>query len=182
MLALLLVSPLLGLDNFAAALGIGLDRGRWCTGLQVSLIFGVYAALALLCGLSVGTVLATVVAQIGPMVGGAILVLMGLWRLIGRSARGEPVSAEHIHAGLGSILTIGLAVSTDTVIAGIGLGLYGVPTASAVALIAGVTAAMSLAGFALARFVSNPLGSFGGGLSSLALTLIGVALMARIIS
>jgi hypothetical protein len=57
-----------------------------------------------------------------------------------------------------------------------------VPLASAVVVIAGVTAAMSLAGFAIARFVSSPLGSYGGRLSSIALTLVGVALVGRLIS
>jgi putative Mn2+ efflux pump MntP len=181
-LALLLVSPLLGLDNFAAALSIGLERGRWATGMQVCLIFGVYAALALLVGLAAGQALSIVIGQFGPTLGGALLMLMGLGRLIGTVRGGDPVAAERTRVEVGRLLLIGLAVSTDTVVAGFGLGLYGVPLASAVVVIAGVTAAMSLAGFAIARFASSPLGSYGGRLSSIALTLVGVALVGRLIS
>ncbi|MBV9355171.1 MAG: manganese efflux pump [Chloroflexi bacterium] len=182
MLALLLVSPLLGLDNFAAALSIGLERGRWTTGFQVCLVFGVYAALALLVGLAVGQALATVIGHFGPTLAGAVLVLMGLSRLIGTLRHGERGPAERRGDSLSALLVIGLAVSVDTVVAGFGLGLDGVPLASAVALIAGVTAALSLAGFAIARFVSSPLGSYGGRLSSIALAVVGVAVAGRVIS
>jgi manganese efflux pump family protein len=181
-LALLLVSPLLGLDNFAAALSIGLERGRWATGAQVCLIFGVYAALALLVGLAVGQALAMVIGRFGPTLGGILLVLMGLSRLLGTMRGDDRVTTERRRVGVGSLLLIGLAVSTDTLVAGLGLGLYGVPLASAVAVIAGVTAAMSLAGYAIARCVSRPLGNYGGRLSSIALTLVGVALVGRLIS
>jgi putative Mn2+ efflux pump MntP len=80
------------------------------------------------------------------------------------------------------LMTIGIAVSIDTVAAGFGLGLYGVPILLAVAIVAAGTLAMSFLGFQLAASVALRLvGTRTDALGSVAMTVVGVALVARLL-
>jgi hypothetical protein len=75
-----------------------------------------------------------------------------------------------------SILLIGVAVSTDTLAADLGPGLYGIPTVSAVAILAAATVSMSCIGFSLGGVnIATHLNRHADQLSSAALGLIGLA-------
>jgi putative Mn2+ efflux pump MntP len=180
-LALLLISPLLGLDNFAAAASIGLSSPSWRTCLRVCAVFGAYAAVAPLAGLVLGESIARAIGENGRFVGGGILIALGLSGLI--SAR-RTATREQSDTGcytMRALLSIGLAVSTDTFVAGFGLGLYGVETFLAVGVMAVTTMLMSLGGFLLARSIGSRLKTPGDQFSSAALVLVGAALAAKLI-
>jgi putative Mn2+ efflux pump MntP len=111
-----------------------------------------------------------------------LLIAIGVRGLIAAIAtRDRGRDAQHPRYDLRSIDLIGLTVSTDTFAAGFGLGLYGVPIVAAVLVTAAATVLMSWAGFLLGSAVALRLGSWGDRLSSMALILIGGALLGRII-
>ncbi len=181
MLALLLVAPLLGIDNFAAAASIGLAGWNPRTCLRVCVVFGVYAAVAPAIGLAVGLAIAGDLDSKAQTLGGAILVGVGLVRLIGLLRHPTAPSQAPADLSLRSLLSIGFGVSLDSVAAGFGLGLFGVPVLAAIAVIAVDTVLMSLAGFRLATLVAGRLGKYGERCAAAALLLVGLGLIAHII-
>jgi putative Mn2+ efflux pump MntP len=183
-LALLLAAPLLGLDNFAAAASISVVSSDWRTCARVCAVFGCFALIAPLIGLALGEALASSVGQSGRVVGGIVLVLIGLRGLVAdlrtpRYSRAEPRPAGY---GLRSIVLIGWSVSTDTLAAGFGLGLYGVNIFAAAVIIACATAIMTLAGFYIGSMLTaEHLKRYADRISSCALALIGAALIGHLI-
>jgi putative Mn2+ efflux pump MntP len=180
-LALLLVAPLLGLDNFAAAAGMGLAGWQLRTCLKVSVVFGACAAIALGIGLALGTTVAQAVDSSAQSLGGAILVLVGLVRLVSLLKRPAPPGRAPLDLSLRSLLLIGVGVSLDSVAGGVGLGLFGVPIVAAVAIITAVTMLMTLAGFRLASLVAGQPGDRGQQYAAVALLLVGIGLIAHIL-
>jgi manganese efflux pump family protein len=181
MLALLLVSPLLGLDNFAAAASIGLSSSGWRTCVRVCVVFGAYAAVAPLLGLLLGQSMAATIGDSGRYLGGGVLIVVGLSRLISLYRSPTPARPGPASYTTKTLLGIGLAVSTDTLAAGFGLGLYGVPILVAVGLIAAATVLMSLVGFQLASRVGERLKTRADQVSSAALSLVGAALVTKLL-
>jgi len=176
MLALLLVSPLLGVDNLAAAASLGLAGWSWRACLRVCAVFGGYAAVAPLVGLLLGESVAAGIGSVGRPLGGGVLVLLGLLRLVTTLRGAHPEPAGPLPT-LRSLLAIGLAVSTDTFAAGFGLGLYGVPILTAVLIISVMTVLMTLVGFRLAAFLGHRLDGRGEQVASAALALVGAGLI-----
>lgn len=181
-LALLLIAPLLGLDNLVAAASISVARSDWRTCARVCVIFGGYALVAPLIGLLLGEVFAASAGETGRVLGGVALILIGLRGLVSRL--GAPHAGAQRYRSpydLQSILLIGASVSADNLVAGFGLGLYGVPIIAAVLITAGATVGMSLLGFRLGDAVAVRLGRYKDRLSSAALALIGAALLSHLI-
>ena len=182
MLALLLVAPLLGLDNFVAAASISVGRSDCRTGARVCAIFGGYALVAPLIGLLLGELFATSVGDVGRVLGGIVLILIGLRGLVTDLAAPRPdVPSRRARYDVRSILLIGASVSTDNLAAGFGLGLYGVPILAAVVITAGATVIMSLLGFRLGGLVAGRLARYADRLSAAALAVIGAALLIHLI-
>jgi putative Mn2+ efflux pump MntP len=181
-LALLVISPVLGLDNFVVAASIGLSSAGWRTCLRMCAVFGGYAVVAPLIGLLIGQSIATLIGDVGKPLGGGVLCLVGLYRLMAASRGSDPEASGPTEYTTRMLMTIGIAVSIDTVAAGFGLGLYGVPIVLAVATVAVGSLAMSFLGFQLAASVAQ---KFGGtrteALGSLAITAVGMALAARLL-
>jgi putative Mn2+ efflux pump MntP len=181
-LALLVISPLLGLDNFAVAASIGLSSPGWRTCLRTCATFGAYAIVAPLIGLFLGQSVAAAVGDIGRPLGGGVLCLVGLSRLLAASRTSNPGASVPTVYSTSKLMTIGLAVSIDTVAAGFGLGLYGVPIVIAVATVAAGTLAMSFLGFQLAASVALRLvGARTDAFGSVVMTAVGVALAAKLL-
>jgi manganese efflux pump family protein len=183
MLALLLVAPLLGLDNFAAAATISVARSDWRTCVRVCAIFGGYALVAPLVGLLLGERFAVSIGESGRGLGGVVLIVIGLRGLIGAIAAPDEAARRTRDRSydLRAILLIGLTVSTDTLAAGFGLGLYGVPIPWAVLVTCAATVLMSWAGFRVGGVVARRVQGWGDGISSAALALIGGALLTHLI-
>ena len=78
MLALLLLAAALGLDNFAAAIGIGVGGVRGATRVRVAVVFGLFEAGMPVLGLLLGHGLADSLGQVARWLGGAVLIAVGL--------------------------------------------------------------------------------------------------------
>jgi len=79
-------------------------------------------------------------------VSGAPLAVMGITRLAVAHRQRKPNTAVVGSFAWKALIAISLAVSTDAFIAGFSFGVYGVPIAGAVTLVAAVTVVMSVAG------------------------------------
>ena len=78
MLALLLLAAALGLDNLAAAIGIGVGGVRRATRVRVAVVFGLFEAGMPVLGLLLGHGLADSLGQVARWLGGAVLIAVGL--------------------------------------------------------------------------------------------------------
>ena len=78
MLALLLLAAALGLDNLAAAIGIGVGGVRGATRVRVAVVFGLFEAGMPVLGLLLGHGLADSLGQVARWLGGAVLIAVGL--------------------------------------------------------------------------------------------------------
>ena len=82
MLALLLLAAALGLDNLAAALGIGVGGVRGATRVRVAVVFGLFEAGMPVLGLVLGHRLADSLGLAARWLGGAVLIAFGVYGLI----------------------------------------------------------------------------------------------------
>ena len=179
MTALLLLAVALGLDNLAAAVGIGVggvDRG---TRVRIAVVFGLFEAGMPVLGLLLGHGLADTAGQAARWLGGVALVAFGVVGLVrawrearGRAAGPGPVGADTADAdapeggsggpggwsgrsggwsgrSAGRMLAGGLVLSADNLAAGFALGAYHVGLALAALVFGVVSVGMSLAGLEL---------------------------------
>src|SRR4051794_5669947 len=109
MLALLAISPILGLDNLAAAAAIGLASPHWRTCARVCTIFAAYAAVVPTAGLLLGPSLAAVIGDASRVVAGGLLVCIGLARLV-RAGDPAPQRLSSTYLTNTALLTSGLGV------------------------------------------------------------------------
>jgi len=110
MLALLLVAASVGLSNFAAAVSLGVGGVDGRTRLRVGLVFGVFESGMPVVGLLIGDHVAAQLGQTGHWVGGALLIGVGLYAIVGsvrarraaRKALAEAVNPTKDDAGAGA--------------------------------------------------------------------------------
>jgi manganese efflux pump family protein len=157
MVALLLVAASLGSSNFAAAVSMGVTGVDARTRLRVGLVFGAFEAGMPAVGLLIGDHLAAQLGQASRWIGGALLIGVGLYGLIGPITRNRTISAngaptpvppEQQGSGL-RLLLAGLALSLDNLVVGFALGTYQVSIILGAVVIGAVSVAMSLAGLEL---------------------------------
>ncbi len=163
MLPLLLLAVALGLDNLAAAIGIGVGGVRRATRVRVAVVFGLFEAGMPVLGLVLGHGLADSLGQVARWLGGAVLIAVGAVQAVGliRARRGAGVPDAGAGAGeagageadegarpqrMGRMLVGGLVLSGDNLAAGFALGSYHVGLALAATVFGVVSVAMSLAG------------------------------------
>ena len=172
MLALLLLAAALGLDNLAAAIGIGVGGVRAATRVRVAVVFGLFEAGMPVLGLLLGHGLADSLGQMARWLGGAVLIAVGLVQGAGliRARRaatpdaGAPQAAPEAatpepggrarpqrigRQPIGRQLLSGLVLSGDNLAAGFALGAYHASLALAATVFGVVSVAMSLAGLEL---------------------------------
>ncbi len=159
MLALLLLAAALGLDNFAAAIGIGVGGVRGATRVRVAVVFGLFEAGMPVLGLLLGHGLADSLGEVARWLGGAVLIAVGLVQGAGlvraRRAAACPEGGAPESGGrprpqrIGRMLIGGLVLSGDNLAAGFALGAYHTSLALAAVVFGVVSVAMSLAGLEL---------------------------------
>ncbi|MBV8718253.1 MAG: manganese efflux pump [Chloroflexi bacterium] len=182
MLALLLLSPVLGLDNFVAAAAIGVASSGWRTCARVCAVFGAYAVVTPLLGLVVGDSVARAVGDVARPLGGGVLLALGGYRLVTAWSASAQQAPPATGISVRALMAVGLGVSLDTIAAGFGLGLYGVSLPLAVATVALGTIIMSFLGFQLAAAVRPRLaGTRPDLVAAVALSLVGTALAIKLL-
>jgi putative Mn2+ efflux pump MntP len=151
-LALILSAVAVGLDNFAASIGIGLAgvdaRTRW----RVAVVFGAFEAGMPLIGLLLGHGAADTLGRATQYAGGALLALAGLWALV-EARRSEQPTKDSPGYATSRLLIAGFALSVDNLVVGFGLGVTQVPLLAAVITFALTSVGLSLAGLELGQRV-----------------------------
>jgi manganese efflux pump family protein len=158
-LAILLVAVSVGLDNFAAAIGIGLSGIDAKLRFQVALVFGVFEGGMPILGLLIGRSLTHLLGSHAHVVGGVILALTGLYGIVTSAIErraGHAPSSERHRAGLGHLIVTGAALSIDNLIVGFALGTYHVSLVVAALVIAIVS--VELLGGAVLMLVGAAIG------------------------
>jgi putative Mn2+ efflux pump MntP len=182
-LALVLVALALGLSNFAAAIGIGVSGSDARTRLRVGVVFAVFEAGMPLAGLALGRGLAGALGPAARWTGGGLLIAVGV-RAVWQAARGGGDGGDAAgRAGQppGRLLVTGLALSLDNLAVGFALGAYRVGLAIAVAVIGGVSVALSLIGLEVGARIGAAAGRRGELVGGLVLLGAGAAVAAGVL-
>jgi len=133
-----LVVPL-GLDTFAAAAALGLAVPSGRERVRIGLLFGAFEAGMTLLGYAAGRPLGAAVGAAGDYVAAAVLVVIGLWILLGpedESRIGRLASVRGVAA-----VGLGLSVSLDELAMGLSLGVLRVAVVP-VAVLVGLQAVL----------------------------------------
>lgn len=145
-LPVLLLAPLLGIDNLVGAIGVASISRTRRTWIETCLSFGFFAAAAVIAGTIVGAYLAQTLAHVGRFVAGLIIAFLGvraLWPATAEAARPSVFGMT-----LGSIIALGATLSSDTLAASVALGATH-SAQGALPIITGATVCMTVLGFAL---------------------------------
>ncbi len=193
MFALLLLAIALGLDNLAAALGIGVGGVRGATRVRVAVVFGLFEAGMPVLGLVLGHRLADSVGLAAQWLGGAVLIAFGVYGLIhvwheaGRE-KGTPSdlsdqerpwrigSEQERPWRIGRLLIGGLVLSGDNLAAGFALGAYHTNLAVAATTFGVVSVAMSLVGLELGARIGAAAGDRSELIAAALLIVVGVVI------
>jgi len=146
-LALLLLAAALGLDNLAAAVGIGAGGVPGGARVRIAVVFGLFEAGMPVLGLVLGHGLADSLGQAARWLGGAVLIAFGVAALVNarRGISPQPVG----HQRIGRLLLTGLVLSGDNLAAGFALGAYHTSVVVATTVFGVVSVALSLLGLEL---------------------------------
>jgi manganese efflux pump family protein len=177
MAALLLVAASLGLDNFAASIGIGASGVDAGTRLRVGIIFGAFEAGMPILGLLAGRGLATTLGRAAHWVGAGLLIATGGYALVQAIRhRGSPEGGVPSGWRTGRLLLTGIALSIDNLAVGFALGTLHVSLAVTVIVIGAVSVTMSLIGLELGRRIGDWAGELGEVAGGVVLIGVGVAI------
>jgi len=147
-LALLLLAAALGLDNLAAAIGIGVTGVSGGTRVRIAVVFGLFEAGMPVLGLVLGHGLADSLGQAARWLGGTVLIAFGAAGLA--KAWRQRNSPQRIgHQRIGQLLLAGFVLSGDNLAAGFALGAYHTSVAVAAVVFGVVSVGMSLIGLEL---------------------------------
>jgi putative Mn2+ efflux pump MntP len=144
-------------------------------GVAIALTFGVFQALMPLAGWGIGAVAFAYIEAVDHWIAFGLLGFLGV-RMLG----GHVGEEEAGHALTGKALLIaGVATSIDALAAGITLPTLSVAPLVAVALIGGVTFAMSGAGVALGRIAGDRFGTWAERAGGIILIGLGCKILAE---
>jgi len=152
-LAVLLVSPFLGLDNFAVSVALGLQGIGPARRALVVVLFGGMAAVAIMLGEAVGSAWSHWLGSLAQYAGGLILISLGayqLWQDQQTTTQLAPIADS-----IASLSLVALGVSLDTIVAGVALGLRGDSIVQSAAVVGGVTAALTFIGLELGAYAGK---------------------------
>jgi manganese efflux pump family protein len=200
MLAVFAVAPALGLDNFAAAVAIGLAGVDARTRLRVGVVFGVFEAGMPIVGLLIGAQAAASLGRASRWLAAGLLIAVGSYFLVeglrdahaasGRRGElpaawslspdraGQPTGAE----GLGRLVLAGLALSVDNLAVGFALGSYHTSVVVGAVTIGVVSVGLALIGLELGGRLGARAGQRGGQLAGLLLIAVGALIAAGVLS
>ena len=177
--SLLLVSLSLGLNNFAASIGIGVSGIDAKTRVRTALVFGLFEAFMPLVGLLIGQGLAGFIGQIGHDVSAGLLVLTGVYILwqARKGNRDADTKAEENHPfHFGRLALTGFVLSLDNLVVGFALSLSHVPFLLAALVIALVSVVLSLVGLEVGQHLGKRFEEWSEVISGGMLVLVGVAI------
>ncbi len=181
---MLLVAVALGIDNLAVAIGIGLSGADRRLRARVAVVFGLFEAGMPLVGLLLGRGLAAGLGSGARWLGGGLLIAVGCYGIVQawRERRSGDVPPAGVGAEwrLGRMVVSGLALSVDNLAVGFALGAYRVPVGLAVAVIALVSAAMSLAGLEVGARLGSAATAHGELAAGVVLAGVGAAMAAGV--
>jgi manganese efflux pump family protein len=182
-LTLLLVALGLGLDNFAASVGIGLSGVSAGARLRVGVIFGLFETGVPVLGVLLGHGLAGDIGHATRWTGAALLIATGGYALAqaARSRRDDRPATARAAQTTRRLLVTGLALSIDNLAVGFALGTSQVSLALAAVVIGAVSVALSLAGLELGGRLGAVAGEYGELASGLVLVGVGLAIAAGVL-
>jgi putative Mn2+ efflux pump MntP len=148
-LTLLLVALPVGLDNFAAAIAIGLTGVDRRLRLRIAVVFGLFEAGMPVIGLLIGRGVSGALGSAAHLLGGVLLILVGVQMAVAEVRSREEEPPRLAGAPLGRLIVLAAGLSIDNLVIGFALGARDTPLLLAVGVIGVVSVAMSLAGLEL---------------------------------
>ena len=170
MVALLVVAVALGLNNFGAAIAIGVSGVDRRTEIKVATVFGLCDVVMPATGMLIGTGLAGPLGAAARWAGAGILFATAVWGLIEALGGGE--DAPQVWHGW-RLLVSGAALSLDDLAVGLALGTVRYPIVLAVTLFGLMSFVMSIIGLKLGGKLGKATGEHGEVVG--AIVLIGIS-------
>ncbi|HEX4010385.1 MAG TPA: manganese efflux pump [Solirubrobacteraceae bacterium] len=181
MLTLVLVAGSVGLDNFAAAIAIGLTGVDQRLRLRIAVVFGLFEAGMPVIGLLVGRGVSGDLGRQAHLVGGGLLIVAGAPMLVSALRRDAGAPPSLAGAPLGRLVLLAAGLSIDNLVIGFALGARDAPLVLAVVLIATVSVGLSLLGLEVGQALGRRVGRASGLLSASVLVAVGVAILFGVI-
>jgi manganese efflux pump family protein len=170
MVALLVVAVALGLNNFGAAIAIGVSGVDRRTEIKVATVFGLCDVVMPATGMLIGTGLAGPLGSAARWAGAGILFVTAVWGLI-EALRGGDDTPQAWHGW--RLVVSGAALSLDDLAVGLALGTVRYPIVLAVALFGLMSFVMSIIGLKLGGKLGTAAGEHGEVVG--AIVLIGIS-------
>jgi putative Mn2+ efflux pump MntP len=158
MVALLVVAVALGLNNFGAAIAIGVSGVDRRTEIKVATVFGLCDVVMPATGMLIGTGLAGPLGAAARWAGAGILFATAIWGLI-EALRGGDDAPQAWHGW--RLLVSGAALSLDDLAVGLALGTVRYSIVLAVALFGLMSFVMSIIGLRLGGKLGTATGEHG---------------------
>ena len=158
MVALLVVAVALGLNNFGAAIAIGVGGVDRRTELKVATVFGLCDVVMPAIGMLIGTGLAGPLGSAARWAGAGILFVTAAWGLI-EVLRGDDDAPRIWHGW--RLLVSGAALSLDDLAVGLALGTVRFPILLAVTAFGVMSFVMSIIGLQLGAKLGTVTGERG---------------------
>jgi manganese efflux pump family protein len=158
MLALLIVALALGLNNFGAAIAIGVGGVDRRTELKVATVFGLCDVVMPAIGMLIGTGLAGPLGSAARWAGAGVLFATAVWGLI-EVLRGDDDAPKIWHGW--RLLVSGAALSLDDLAVGLALGTVRFPILLAVTAFGLMSFVMSIIGLQLGAKLGTVIGERG---------------------
>jgi putative Mn2+ efflux pump MntP len=170
MVALLIVAVALGLNNFGAAIAIGVSGVDRRTEIKVATVFGLCDVVMPATGMLIGTGLAGPLGSAARWAGAGILFVTAIWGLI-EALRGDDDAPKVWHGW--RLLVSGAALSLDDLAVGLALGTVRFNIVLAVTLFGAMSFIMSIIGLKLGGKLGTATGEHGEVVG--AIVLIGIS-------
>jgi len=170
MVALLVVAVALGLNNFGAAIAIGVSGVDGRTEIKVATVFGLCDVVMPATGMLIGTGLAGPLGSAARWAGAGILFATAIWGLV-EALRGDDDAPKVWHGW--RLLVSGAALSLDDLAVGLALGTVRYPIVLAVTLFGLMSFVMSIIGLKLGGKLGKATGEHGEVVG--AIVLIGIS-------
>jgi putative Mn2+ efflux pump MntP len=158
MVALLVIAVALGLNNFGAAIAIGVSGVDPRTEIKVATVFGLCDVVMPAAGMLIGTGLAGPLGSAARWAGAGVLFATAVWGLV-EALRGGDETPTVWHGW--RLLISGAALSLDDLAVGLALGTVRCPIAAAVALFGLMSFVMSIIGLKLGKKLGMAAGEHG---------------------
>lgn len=183
----MLVAMAVGLDNFAASLGMGIAGVDRRLRLRVAVVFGFFEAAMPLAGLALGRQVAHELSGVTNYVGGGLLIAAASYAVImavfgsGESESYSKYGATGGKSGLRNLVIMGVALSIDNLVVGFALGTYRVSLPVAATVIGAVSVGLSMIGLELGSRIGKRLDKSADLVGGTVLMVVGAAIAAGIL-